>query len=113
MSAACEVEKGLGPRRSNLARPCSPGYSNTVTGDVPHEQGAFDCAQRPYERYRITIPPNTMATVHLPVEGYAGTSESSKPVEQAEDIRFLSTDEGEPALLVGPGRYKVIGRVAQ
>jgi hypothetical protein len=59
----------------------------------------------PHERYRITIPPNTMATVHLPVEGYAGTSASGKPVEQAEDVRLLSTDEGEAALFIRPGRY--------
>ena len=61
----------------------------------------------------VTIPPNTKATVHMPVEGGAGISESGKPVEQAEGVKILRLEEGEVVLAVGSGHYEFVGRVAR
>jgi alpha-L-rhamnosidase len=60
---------------------------------------------------RITVPPNTTATVHLPVDGDAGISEGGKPIEQSEGVKVLRTDGGEVVLAVGSGDYRFVGRV--
>jgi alpha-L-rhamnosidase len=61
----------------------------------------------------VTIPPNTTAAVHVPVDGAAGIFESGEPLEQAEGVRVLSRDEGKVVLAVGSGRYELVGRVAR
>ena len=61
----------------------------------------------------VTIPPNTTATVHVPVEGGAGMSESGKPLEQAEGVKILRMEEGELVLTVGSGRYEFVGKLAR
>ena len=61
----------------------------------------------------VTVPPNTTATVHVPVEGGAGISESGKPVEQAEGVKILRMEEGEVVLAVGSGHYEFVGRVTR
>lgn len=61
----------------------------------------------------VATPPNTTATVHVPVEGGAGISESGKPVEQAESVKILRVEEGEVVLAVGSGHYEFLGRVAR
>ena len=60
----------------------------------------------------VTIPPNTTATVHVPVEGGVGISESGKPVWQAQGVKFLSMDQGEAIFAVGSGNYEFAGRLA-
>jgi alpha-L-rhamnosidase len=61
----------------------------------------------------VTIPPNTTATVHGPVEGGVGIFESGKPIEQAESVTGLSMDQGRAILAVGSGNYEFAGRLAR
>jgi alpha-L-rhamnosidase len=61
----------------------------------------------------VVIPSNTTATVYVPVEGGDELSEGGKPVEQAEGVEVLSTEEGEVVLSVGSGSYELVGSVVR
>ena len=61
----------------------------------------------------VTIPPNTTATVHVPVESGLGISESDNPLEQAEGVKILRMEEREVVLAVGSGHYEFVGMVAR
>jgi alpha-L-rhamnosidase len=106
--------------------PRTAGYGRIVIR--PHPGGGLRNARGEYDSVRgkivsawsidgdqfnlgITIPPNTTATVHVPVRGGAGISESGKPIEQTEGVKVLRTDEGEVVLAVGSGNYEFVGRV--
>jgi len=62
---------------------------------------------------RITIPPNTRATVHLPSANGAEVSEGGKSADEAESVELLRTDGEETVLSVRSGRYEFVGRVAE
>jgi alpha-L-rhamnosidase len=108
--------------------PQTAGYDRIVIR--PRPGGGLSWARGEYESVRgrivsawsiegdrfnlgVTIPPNTTATVHVPVEGGAGISESGKPVEQAESVKILSMEEAEVVVAVGSGRYEFVGRVVR
>jgi alpha-L-rhamnosidase len=61
----------------------------------------------------VTIPPNTTATVYVPVEDETGIFESGEPVEQTEGVEVLTRNRGEVVVAVGSGRYEFVGRVVQ
>jgi alpha-L-rhamnosidase len=61
----------------------------------------------------VLIPPNTTATVYVPVESGTGISEGGKPVGQAEGVTVLSMGEGEAVVSVGSGSYEFVGRAAR
>ncbi len=58
----------------------------------------------------VAVPPNTTATVCLPVDADAEVSEGEKPVEEAEGVRVLSRAGREVRLAVGSGTYRFGGR---
>jgi alpha-L-rhamnosidase len=104
------------------------GYSRIVIrpypgGGLTHARGEYDSVRGKIvsawsiegDQFNlgVTIPPNTTAAVHVPVEDGAGISESSKPVEQAEGVKVLRTGEGEVVLAVGSGDYEFVGKIAQ
>ena len=62
---------------------------------------------------RVTIPPNTTATVHVPGADGTEVSEGGKPVEEAEGVELLRRGEKETVLSVGSGRYEFVGGVAE
>jgi alpha-L-rhamnosidase len=62
---------------------------------------------------RVTIPPNTTATIHVPAADGARVSEGGRPVEEAEGVEPLRRDGEEAILSVGSGRYEFAGRVAR
>jgi alpha-L-rhamnosidase len=105
--------------------PQSTGYSRIVIR--PRPGGGLTHARAEYDSVRgkiasawsiegdqfnlgITIPPNTTATVHVPVTSGVGISESGRPVEQAEGVKVLRRDDGEVVLAVGSGDYEFVGR---
>lgn len=53
-----------------------------------------------------TVPANTTATVHLPAKDVRGITESGKPVEDAEGVKFLRMEEGAAVFAVDSGRYQ-------
>ena len=108
--------------------PQTAGYGRVVIR--PHPGGGLTRARGEYDSVRgkivsawsikgdqfnlgITIPPNTMATVHVPVTSGVGISESGRPVEQTEGVKVLRTDEGEVVVAVGSGDYEFVGKVAR
>jgi alpha-L-rhamnosidase len=99
-----------------VIRPCPGGSLSWARGEYESVRGRIVSAWRiEGDRFdlEVTIPPNTTATVYVPVEGGAGISESGKPVEQAESIKILSREEKVGVLAVGSGRYEFVGRVAR
>jgi alpha-L-rhamnosidase len=108
--------------------PQTAGYSRVVIR--PRPGGGLSWARGEYDSVRgkivsawsiegdqfnlgVTIPPNTTATVHMPIEDGAGISESGKPVEQTEGVKVLRTGDGEVVLAVGSGDYEFVGKIAQ
>lgn len=55
--------------------------------------------------WTISVPPNTTATVYLPVRDAAAVTESGKPASKAEGVRYLRMDAGSAVYSVGSGTY--------
>jgi alpha-L-rhamnosidase len=104
----------------------APGYGHIVIrprpgGGLTHARGEYDSVRGRIssawkiegDRFEleVAIPPNTTATVHVPVAD--GVSEGGKPVEEVEDVKFISAGAGETVLAVGSGRYEFAGGVAR
>ena len=53
----------------------------------------------------VSIPPNTTATLVLPVSQPEGITESGKPVAQAPGIKVAVARDGATALELGSGKY--------
>jgi alpha-L-rhamnosidase len=58
----------------------------------------------------VTIPANTTATVYVPAADVASVTESGKPLEKAEDVKFLKQEKGKCILEVGSGTYNFVSR---
>jgi len=59
---------------------------------------------------QTTIPPNTTATVMLPANGAQSITESGKPLDQAEGVRWLRQERDRAVLAIGSGSYHFICR---
>ncbi|MEI8376361.1 MAG: glycoside hydrolase family 78 protein [Planctomycetota bacterium] len=53
----------------------------------------------------VTIPVNTTATIYVPTKDAAGVTESGKPAEKAEGVKFLRMETGAAVYEVGSGCY--------
>jgi alpha-L-rhamnosidase len=108
--------------------PQTAGYGRIVIrprpgGGLTHARGEYDSVRGRIvsawsiagEQFNlgVVIPPNTTATVYVPVESGTGISEGGKPVGQAEGVTVLSMGEGEAVLSVGSGSYEFVGRAAR
>ncbi|MBL7189776.1 MAG: glycoside hydrolase family 78 protein [Phycisphaerae bacterium] len=58
----------------------------------------------------IDIPVNTTATVYVPAKNVESVTESGKPVNKADGIKFLRMEGGSALFTVGSGSYKFISR---
>ncbi len=56
--------------------------------------------------FDVTIPANTMATVHVPAKAGTVVTESGKPAGQAEGVKFLRMDAAATVFDVGAGQYR-------
>ena len=54
----------------------------------------------------VTIPPNTTAAIYVPAKDASGVTESGKPLDQAEGVKFLRMENGAAVYAVGPGNYQ-------
>jgi alpha-L-rhamnosidase len=59
----------------------------------------------------ITLPPNTSATVYVPCQAGKPVTESGKPADQAEGVKFLRNESGSAVYEVQSGSYQ-FGSVA-
>ena len=65
-------------------------------------------------RLKVTIPPNTTATVHVPAaDGAAGLRVGPRRSKRRRASSILRADGEEAVLSVGSGDYEFVGRVAQ
>lgn len=86
------------------------GYYDSIHGRIESrwriEDGRF--------HWRITVPPNTTAEVHVPAAEASAVTESGRPVRQAQGIVFLHAEPareikgsvGRAVFEVGPGAYE-------
>jgi alpha-L-rhamnosidase len=54
---------------------------------------------------KVTIPPNTTASVYLPADINSQVYENSSPTEQSEDVRFIKIENGNAIYHTGSGSY--------
>jgi alpha-L-rhamnosidase len=60
--------------------------------------------------WRITIPPNSTATIYLPASSLNKISEGGNHVEKVNGVKFLRLEAGRAVLEVGSGTYHFISR---
>jgi alpha-L-rhamnosidase len=60
--------------------------------------------------WRITVPPNTTATVFVPATELGAVIESGKPIVQSRGVQFLREEGGFVVCAVGSGRYEFRSR---
>ncbi|HEX2852323.1 MAG TPA: family 78 glycoside hydrolase catalytic domain [Opitutaceae bacterium] len=68
-----------------------------ITSHWSREQGNFD--------WRLSIPPNTTATVFVPAVSAARVTEGGKPAAKAEGVTFLREENGHAVFRIGSGAY--------
>ena len=61
----------------------------------------------------VTVPANTTATVCVPAGNIGSITESGKPVEQAEEVKFLRQENDKAVFEVGSGTYKFASEIGQ
>jgi alpha-L-rhamnosidase len=54
----------------------------------------------------VTIPANTTAKIYFPVKSAVGVTEGSLPLEEAEGVLSVSSENGKATALVGSGSYR-------
>ena len=57
----------------------------------------------------VTVPPNTMAIVHVPAGGKASVSEARNAIGQSGSARWLRDEAGLVVFEAQPGRYHFVG----
>jgi alpha-L-rhamnosidase len=62
-------------------------------------------------QWRITIPPNTTATVYVPAAGVEAITEGGRPAKKAEGVKFLRMEDDRAVFAVGAGRYRFVTKV--
>jgi len=78
------------------------GHYDSIRGrigsDWKIEDSAFD--------WKITIPPNSTATVFVPAKDASSVTESGKPAGDAEGVKFLRMENNTAVYAVGSGTYQ-------
>ena len=98
-----------------------PGFKKIIikpeiTGDLKWVKGTYNCMYGEIVSHwsldgevvtlEVTIPPNTTATVYVPVKERDDVKEGGKAIENAENVTFLKMDEGRAVYYVGSGNYR-------
>ncbi len=61
--------------------------------------------------WRVVVPANTSARVHLPCDGMRTVTESGRPLDQAPGVSRTSEQPGFAILEIGSGEYAFISRL--
>jgi len=61
---------------------------------------------------KVVIPPNTTATIHIPVGEGGQITEGGKSIAKVKGVKFLSTSAGTTVFKVGSGEYEFSQRYA-
>ena len=62
-------------------------------------------------QWRITIPPNTTATVYVPTKNADNVTESGIPAAKAEGVKFLGIENSMAVFAVVSGRYQFVSKL--
>jgi alpha-L-rhamnosidase len=62
---------------------------------------------------KITIPPNTAATVYVPAEKVADITESGQPAKGAKGVTFLRMEKDRAVFRIGPGTFRFTSKYAR
>ncbi|MDE3067145.1 MAG: family 78 glycoside hydrolase catalytic domain [Verrucomicrobiota bacterium] len=101
--------------------PAGPGFKKIIIR--PQPVGDLDWVKASYQSIRgeivsdwkiragrfslrVTIPPNTTATVYIPAESVNTITESGRPAAQSGRVKFLRKTGGGAAFDVASGRYR-------
>ena len=110
--------EGLGGIRPDLA---NPGFKHfTLRPGIVKSVDWVKCSyQSPYGnivsnwkregqklRMEVTIPANTTATVYVAAKDAASVTESGKPADKAEGVKFLRMENNAAVYAVGSGSYQ-------
>ena len=100
--------------------PDGPGFKRIIikpeiVGDLTWARGGFNSIHgrivSDWKReggtltLRVTIPPNTTATVYVPTKNAAAIQESGKPASQAEGVKYVRQEGRATVFQVGSGEY--------
>jgi alpha-L-rhamnosidase len=101
--------------------PTGPGFKKiiikpNVLGDLHWAEGWYDSVRGRIEsKWRkrggqfqldVTIPANTTATVYVPARAAGEVTESGRPADKAEGVRFLKKENGCAVFELGSGVYR-------
>lgn len=56
--------------------------------------------------WRITLPPNTTATIFIPAASADQVTESGKPPSQAKGVEFVRLEQDRAVFRIGSGEYR-------
>jgi alpha-L-rhamnosidase len=56
--------------------------------------------------WTVEVPVNVVATVHVPAQDMSDVTESGKPADRAEGVKYLRMEDGHAVYLVGSGVYQ-------
>jgi len=107
---------GINPDEEN------PGFKHFTIRPRPRRGGLFSARgeyQSVYGRIvsdwksqgdsfvlRVEVPVNTTATVHVPAKSPFSVTESGKPTEKAEGVKFIRIEDGAAVYRLGSGNYR-------
>jgi alpha-L-rhamnosidase len=60
---------------------------------------------------RVEIPPNASATLYVPTDDVGSMTESGRPAERAEGLKFLRMEGNAAVFAAGPGRYEFVSEL--
>lgn len=101
--------------------PARPGFKHIVMKPHPvsdlqyvkaSHRSPYGLIRSEWERdgntldWRVTVPPNTTATVHMPVRDANSILESGKPISKAEGVEFLRYESDRVVVQVASGSYR-------
>ena len=96
-----------------ILRPC-------LVADLTWGKGRYDSIRGPIVsdwwieggdfHWKVTIPPNTTATVHIPARSSNSVTEGGKPAATAEGVKFLQMSEGAAVCQIGSGSYSFVSK---
>jgi alpha-L-rhamnosidase len=61
---------------------------------------------------KLEIPANTTATLYLPAADATGVTESGKPANQAEAVKFVKMENGAAVYELGSGTFNFVSKNA-
>ncbi len=73
-----------------------------IVSDWQKQDGVF--------RWKVTVPPNTMATAYVPAMNAESVTESGKRLSEARGVRVLRVENNRAVLALGSGSYKFESR---